>query len=88
MISRAICIQSARVYLAKIITEKKRRSQKALESLSQSALEIIRILHYVSTFKPNFNFMTDWGLAYILLAIGYVGISAIIAIASLMIFIE
>ena len=30
--------------------------------------------------------MTDWGLAYILLAIGYVGISAIIA--SLMIFIE
>ena len=65
---------------------KKRRSQKALESLSQSALEIIRILQYVSTFEPNFNFMTDWGLAYILLAIGYVGISAIIA--SLMIFTE
>ena len=46
----------------------------------------IWILHYVSTFEPNFNFMTDRGLAYILLAIGYVGISAINP--SLMIFTE
>ena len=41
MISRAICIQTAQVYLAKIITEKKHRSQKALDGLSKSAPEII-----------------------------------------------
>ena len=67
-------------------SQKKRSSQKAFESLSQSVLEIIWILHYVSTFEPDFNFMIDWGLACILLAIGYVGTSAIIA--SLMIFTE
>ena len=38
---------------------KKRRSQKALESLSQSVLEIIWLALFVSTFEPNFNFMID-----------------------------
>ena len=65
---------------------KKRRSQKALESLSQSVLEIIWLALFVSTFEPNFNFMIDKGIICILLAIGHVEISAIIA--SLMIFTE
>ena len=38
---------------------KKRRSQKTLESLSQSVLEIIWLALFVSTFEPNFNFMID-----------------------------
>ena len=77
-----------------LITELQRTGLRAVQfirynetcCLSQSVLEIIWILHYVSTFEPDFNFMIDWGLACILLAVGYVGTSAIIA--SLMIFTE
>ena len=57
MISRAICIQPAQLYLVTIRNEKKNRSHKALESLSQSILEITWLLLYVLTFEPNFNFM-------------------------------
>ena len=51
MISRAICIQPARLYLVTIMNEKN-RSHK-----SQSILEITWLLLYVLTFEPNFNFM-------------------------------
>ena len=58
MISRAIFIQPARVYLATIMTEKNVEVRR-LESLSQSVLEIIWLALFVSTFEPNFNFMID-----------------------------
>ena len=46
-------------YIWQRLWPKKRRSQKALESLSQSVLEIIWLALFVLTFEPNFNFMID-----------------------------
>ena len=56
MISRAICIQPARLYLVTIMNEKN-RSHKVPSHKSQSILEITWLLLYVLTFEPNFNFM-------------------------------